>query len=365
MGWSDRSGCEEGMMAEAAKGVDLGLGDRCSRRAFGWAEKSFEVRRGKMGMPLFGGAGSFSNWMDYGSQRVAMTCDGIGTKAEVAERMGIYRTLGYDLVAMVADDLVANGIEPMNLVNVLDVDKPDEGIIDELMEGLHAASVECGIAIVGGEIAELGSRTGGWGPRMHFNWSATAIGVPRNGCAPIDGGRIEVGDVVIALKSAGFRSNGFSLVRSILERAFGPSWHEARSVDGRSWGEVVLTPSFLCTPSILALIDAGVELRGVGHITGGGIPSKFGRVLKRSGLGARLDDLFAPHAFMEELRAMGKVGVETAYRQWNMGNAMLVVVPEEGAEGALSILKGRGVAAKRAGEIAPGPIVIEGVPFQP
>jgi phosphoribosylformylglycinamidine cyclo-ligase len=314
---------------------------------------------------MFGGAGSFSNWMDYGSLKVAMTCDGIGTKAEVAERTGIYRTLGYDLVAMVADDLVANGIEPINLVNVLDVDKPDEAIIDELMEGLHAAATECGIAIVGGEIAELGRRTGGWGPRMHFNWCATAIGVPRNGCAPIDGGQIQAGDAVIALRSAGFRSNGFSLVRSILETAHGPSWHDVPSVDGRSWGEVALTPSILFTPSILALIDAGIPLRGVAHITGGGIPSKFGRVLKRSGLGARLDRLFAPHDFMQKLLELGNVDFETAYRQWNMGNAMLVVVPPASADKTLSLLAARGVGAQLAGEIAPGPIVIQGVPFHP
>ena len=352
-------------MASGPKGVDLGLGDRCSRRAFRWAERSFEARRDRAGFPLFGGAGSFSNWMDYGLLKIAMTCDGIGTKAEVAERTGIYHTLGYDLVAMVADDLVANGIEPVNLVNVLDVDKPDEEIIDELMRGLHDACKECGIAIVGGEIAELGARTGGWGPRMHFNWCATAIGVPRNGCAPIDGGQIEAGDTVIALKSAGFRSNGFSLVRSILEAAHGPSWHGVPSVDGRSWGEVALTPSFLCTPAVLALIDAGIPLRGAGHITGGGIPSKFGRVLKKSGLGARLDNLFTPHDFMRALIEMGNIPLETAYRQWNMGNAMLLVVPPTAVQAALSVLSARGVAAQIAGKITPGPIVIQGVSFTP
>ena len=352
-------------MANGPKGVDLGLGDRCSRRAFRWAERSFEARRDKLGLPLFGGAGSFSNWMDFGSLKVAMTCDGIGTKAEIAERTGIYTTLGYDLVAMVADDLVANGIEPVNLVNVLDVDKPDEEIVDQLMQGLHAACMECGIAIVGGEIAELGRRVGGWGPRMHFNWCATAIGVPRNGCAPIDGGQIAAGDAVIAIRSAGFRSNGFSLVRSILEAAYGPSWHDVPSADGRSWGAIALTPSFLCTPSILALIDAGIPLRGVGHITGGGIPSKFGRVLKKSGLGAHLDRLFPPHDFMQKLLEIGKVDFETAYRQWNMGNAMLVVVPPAAADQTLSVLAARKVAAKLAGEIVPGPIVIQGVPFNP
>jgi phosphoribosylformylglycinamidine cyclo-ligase len=353
------------MMAAAPTGVDLGLGDRCSRRAFRWAERSFEARRDKTGFPLFGGAGSFSNWMDYGPLQVAMTCDGIGTKAEIAERTGIYSTLGYDLVAMVADDLVANGIEPINLVNVLDVDKPDEDIVDQLMQGLHAAATECGLAVVGGEIAELGARVGGWGSRMHFNWCATAIGVPRNGCAPIDGAQIRAGDAVVALRGAGFRSNGFSLVRAILEDAYGPSWHEVPSVDGRSWGQTALTPSFLFTPAILALIDAGVPLRGVGHITGGGIPSKFGRVLKKSGLGARLDGLFPPEAAVGQLMELGRVEFETAYRQWNMNNPMLLVVPPEAVAPTLSILQARGVAAQTAGEIAPGPIVIQGVPFAP
>ncbi len=352
-------------MAAAPTGVDLGLGDRCSRRAFRWAERSFEARRGKLGLPLFGGAGSFSNWMDYGPLQVAMTCDGIGTKAEIAERTGIYHTLGYDLVAMVADDLVANGIEPVNLVNVLDVDKPDEEIVEQLMQGLHAAATECGIAVVGGEIAELGGRVGGWGPRMHFNWCATAIGVPRNGCAPIDGGQIEAGDAVIALRGAGFRSNGFSLVRAILEDAYGPDWHDVPSVDGRSWGEAALTPSFLFTPSVLALIDAGIPLRGVGHITGGGIPSKFGRVLKKSGLGARLDRLFPPEDNVRKLMELGRVEFATACRQWNLNNPMLLVVPPEAADQTLAVLSARGVAAQIAGEIAPGPMVIQGVPFTP
>jgi phosphoribosylformylglycinamidine cyclo-ligase len=128
---------------------------------------------------------------------------------------------------------------------------------------------------------------------------------------------------------------------------------------------VALTPSFLCTPSVLALIDAGIPLRGVGHITGGGIPSKFSRVLKKSGLGARLDRLFPPHDFMQQLLEIGNVDLETAYRQWNMGNAMLLVVPPAAADQTLSVLAARKVAAQTAGEIVPGPIVIQGVPFTP
>ena len=120
------------------------------------------------------------------------------------------------------------------------------------------------------------------------------------------------------------------------------------------------------SPAALAAThDAGIHLRGAGHITGGGIPSKFGRVLKKSGLGARLDRLFPPHDFMQKLMKIGNVDFETAYRQWNMGNAMLLVVPPAAADQTLSVLAARQVPAKLAGEIVPGPIVIQGVSFHP
>ena len=107
--------------------------------------------------------------MDFNGVKIGMTSDGIGTKIELAERTGIYNTIGFDLVAMVADDLAANGIETVNLSNILDVDFLDADIVDQLMEGLYKAAKFANITVTGGEIAELGSRIGGYGDRMHFN----------------------------------------------------------------------------------------------------------------------------------------------------------------------------------------------------
>ncbi|MFH1465496.1 MAG: AIR synthase related protein [Pseudomonadota bacterium] len=154
---------------KAESGLDTRLGDACSRAAYGWAKKSFANRAGRMGFPVFKAEGGFSNLMDYGGLRLAMTSDGIGTKVELAERLGVYDTLGHDLVAMTCDDLAAAGVEPVNLSNILDVDRLDEAVVDSLMRGLHAAAGVAGIAVVGGEIAELGDRIGGWGTGMHFN----------------------------------------------------------------------------------------------------------------------------------------------------------------------------------------------------
>lgn len=345
-------------MSEEHGGVDLNLGDRCSRLAYGWARKTFANRPDGPGTPLLDAESSFSNLADYGDVKLAIASDGIGTKAEVAERLGKFDTLGFDLVAMVADDLVANGFEPVNLSNVLDSSTLDEQVVDGLMKGLHDAAGECRLIVTGGEIAELGTRVGGWGEGMHFNWCATAVGILPKGRQPIDGAGVAEGDAVIALASKGFRCNGFSLVRSIMRQVFGEDWHSRPYDRHHNWAEVLLTPSKVYTPAILKLLDNGLDIRGIAHITGGGIPGNLGRVLGRSGLGARLDTLYEPQPFMRELYYNGAMTRQTAYSQWNMGNGMLLVVPQETAENCVAALTAPGHEAKIAGKIIPEPAIL-------
>lgn len=342
----------------ASSGVDIDLGNDCSRTAYRWAQRTFRNRAGRMGMPCLKAEGSFSNLMAFGDLRLAMTSDGIGTKVEVAERLGVYDTLGFDLVAMTCDDLAAVGVEPVNLSNILDVDHLDPGVVDALMRGLHDAATVAGVAVVGGEIAELGDRIGGWCPGMHFNWCATATGVLPPGQEPLDGTAVTPGDAVVALRSRGFRSNGFSLVRRILAGALGPDWHGVPWAEGRTWGEVALTPSVVYCPLVVALRAAGIPLHGAAHITGGGVAENLARVLAANGLGAHLDDLFEPHPFMRDLQALGGVPEETAYRLWNMGNGMLLVVPEDRVAEVVAEAAARDVAARVAGRITPSPGVV-------
>jgi len=169
-------------------GVNIDLGNKSSKIAYNYAIETFQNRKGKKGAVASKSKGGFSNLLIFGKERIGIGSDGIGTKAEIAERTGIYDTLGYDLVAMVADDLAAMGFEPTNLSNVIDVDYLDPEIIDSLMKGLKDACNFAGITITGGEIAELGNRIGGFGGKMHFNWSSTAIGIlPENLPDGIDG----------------------------------------------------------------------------------------------------------------------------------------------------------------------------------
>ncbi len=332
-------------------GTDIDLGNRCSRIAYGWAKKTFGNRPPGAGNPLMNLDSGFSNIMDFGGVKIGMSSDGIGTKIELAERTGIYHTLGFDLIAMVADDLAANGLETVNLSNILDVDFLEAKIVDELMRGLHEAANFARITVTGGEIAELGKRIGGWGQRMHFNWGATGIGILPDGQEIVDGSKIQPGDVVIALKSRGFRSNGFSLLRRIMHEQFGGNWHMQSYDDSTSWGEKLLTPSLIYSPLIANLRRQGLELHGIAHITGGGIPDNLERILKPQGLGAELTDIFEPLTVMRRVQELGHVPEAQAYRLWNMGNGMLLIVSREAKVQVLEKVENSEYSARVCGEI--------------
>ena len=341
---------------EQQSGLNIDLGDACSKTAYDWSKKTFINRRNKPGMPCFKVDGAFANMLDFQGVKIGISSDGIGTKIELAERTGIYHTLGFDLMAMIIDDLVAGGFEPTTLSNIIDVDVLDADIIDQMMRGLHDAANEAGVAISGGEIAELGARIGGYGARMHFNWCATGIGILHSRLnAPIDCSAVTVGDAVMAFQSRGFRSNGFSLLRRIMQAQFGDEWHAAKYDDDRTWGEVLLTPSRIFAPMVCALLSAGIEIHGIAHITGGGIIGNFERVTKVNRVGALLDNLFPPLDMMQKVIALGNVAAESAYRYWNMGNGMLFVVNPSEVESVAKLAQERGYNARRVGTITPEP----------
>ncbi len=333
-------------------GIDIDLGNRCSQIAYAYAKKTFANRAPGTGNPLVSTDGGFANIMDFGGVKIGMSSDGIGTKIELAERTGIYHTLGFDLIAMVADDLAANGIETVNLSNILDVDHLDADIVEELMRGLKEAADFSRITITGGEIAELGKRIGGYGDRMHFNWGATGIGIVPPGKEIVDGRNIQPGDRVIALQSRGFRSNGFSLLRNIMQNTFGADWHNAPYDDQITWGEQLLTPSLIYSPFISQLIQKDVRLNGCVHVTGGGLADNISRILKVNKLGVELNDIFEPLPVMKKIQELGGVPEEQAYRLWNMGNGMLLIAAEAQVPKILELAEKQPYRAKVCGQIS-------------
>lgn len=345
-------------MQKKESGININLGDTCSKIAFDWAKKTFVNRDGKFGACDTKLDGAFSNIIYFDKLRLGIASDGIGTKIELAERTGMYHTLGFDLVAMVTDDLAANGFEATNLSNILDVDFLDARIVDELMKGLHNAAKIAKIAVTGGEIAELGKRINGYGEKMHFNWCSTAIGyLPDKLEKPINGADMKAGDVVISLKSRGFRSNGYSLIRKIMEGKFGTEWHLEKYDNSQTWGEILLTPCLIFAPLIHELIMNDYFITGIAHITGGGIAENFARVLKVKKVGANLSNIYEPLPFMKKVQELGNISEEQAYKIWNMGNAMLFAVKAEEADSALEFIRTKGFEAQIAGEITAQPTI--------
>jgi len=338
-------------------GVNIKMGDKCSGIAYQAAKRTFPGRLGMVGEPLID-EGGFSGALDMGDYYLVQNDDGVGSKIQIAEMIGKYDTLGYDLIAMVSDDAVCVGAETISVTNTLDVNKLDENKVSGLMKGLEKAALEHKIVVPGGEIAELGNMVNG------YIWNSTAVGIVEK-FKLINGSKIEAGDVVIGLPSAGIRSNGFSLVRHVLKERFGENWAQEKYDDSRTWGEVTLTPSIIYSSLILAMHGrykepAKVELKGVVHVKGGGIPGNIVRVLKKKGLGAKLDKLPEVPELFKRLIEIGNVPIEDAYKTWNMGIAMIIIASQSESEKILQICKEQGTNAGIIGEVSAENSVIIG-----
>ena len=306
-------------------GVNIDLGDKCSAIAYAAAKGTFPGRKGMIGEPLLDDGG-FTGALDMGDYYLVQNDDGVGTKIEIAEKTGKFDTLGYDLLAMVVDDAACIGAETIGITNTIDANKLDEATVTAMMEGLKKACLEQKVVIPGGEIAEMGRLVNG------YTWNASAVGIVEKHKV-ITGEKVKVGDKIIGFHSPGFRSNGFSLVRHILTDKFGENWPTEKFDETRTWGEVTLTPSKIYSSAILEMHgrykeQPKVELKGVAHITGGGIPGNLPRILKRTGLGAKLTNLPAPNPEMQKLIEIGNVSRDEAYQTWNMGVGMIIVCNE-------------------------------------
>jgi len=341
-------------------GVDIELGDQCSKIFYEAAKKTWENRKGKIG-EIVAPLDDFSAIRMIDVSRLpkdSFMClgfDGVGTKVEIAERRGKHETVAYDLLAMVCDDAVVRGGEPVIVGSVLDVRSlqglRDMEFIKQLADGYVSAAKEAGVAVINGELAELGARVKGFGD-FNYNWGAGLVWFARKDRL-LTGREIKVGDKIVALKEDGFRSNGLSLARKILVKNLGENWHTNKKLT-----DEVLIPSRIYSRAVCKLNggfaeEPKVSVHGVVHVTGGGVPGKLGRVLKVSGLGARLDKLYDPCQLMLKLQKLGNVEDPEAYKTWNMGQGMLIITPE--AEKTIKLLAKSGIESKIAGEITERP----------
>ncbi len=300
------------------------------------------------------------DWFEMGAP------DGIGTKVALTTESKNHLFSGHDLYAMGAGDITRWGGMPVAMFNVLDVSTlgpKGSGTrmhCEMLMKGLKRVADRENIAIIAGETAELGYYVGSENPDAltKYNWAGFVIGVNHKKKI-ITGQRIRVGDVVVAIKESGFRSNGISAVRKALARRFGEKWW----ANSNAMGAIVsaAAPSTLfdhfmsvCNGWHAKDFKPLFDIHGIVHISGGGIPGKFFRdILVPLGLSANLPDLYEPPAIMQECaewRGSEMSGSE-CYEVWGGGQCLLAVLPESEAKPFIEQAAGAGLMAKKCGTI--------------
>lgn len=274
--------------------------------------------------------------------------DGVGTKLKIAFLANKHDTVGIDLVAMCVNDILTVGAEPLFFLDYIATGRLIPEKISSIIKGIAEGCKQAGCALVGGETAEMP----GFYAEEEYDLAGFAVGVV-NKKDIVDGRNIKEGDILVGLGSSGLHSNGFSLVRKILLSTHNLSVGQTVSRLGKTLGEELLTPTKIYVKSILTLRDK-VEIKGMAHITGGGLPENLPRCLP-AGTGAWLDSsAWKPQEIFTLIQELGGVSQEEMYRVFNLGIGFVVVVPPQDAEKTLDILKETGEKAFIIGEVVTG-----------
>jgi phosphoribosylformylglycinamidine cyclo-ligase len=289
---------------------------------------------------------------------LALCTDGVGSKTIVASSLNRYDTIAFDCVAMNVNDLLCVGARPLALVDYLGVHTLDAYRADELLSGLGAAAKEAGIAVPGGEVAQLpeviGSDGRTQGDPTAFDLVGTCVGTLHPD-ELILGRAVETGDAIIGLRSSGLHSNGYTLARRVLLREAGLSLNERVDGLGRSLGEELLEPTSIYVRAVTALWDAGIETRGLSHITGEGYANL---VRLEAEVGYELDALPEPQPVFDLIQERGGIDDEEMFRVFNMGVGMVIITAPSEVTRALDILENSGQEARRIGTVVDEPGVV-------
>ncbi|APF37707.1 phosphoribosylformylglycinamidine cyclo-ligase [Chelatococcus daeguensis] len=272
--------------------------------------------------------------------------DGVGTKVKIAIDTGIHDTVGIDLVAMCVNDLVVQGAEPLFFLDYYATGKlePEAGVA--IVKGIAEGCRIAGCALIGGETAEMP----GLYAQGDYDLAGFAVGAAERGTL-LPRPDIGAGDVVLGLASSGVHSNGFSLVRKVVETT-GLGWEDdAPFAPGTPVGRALLAPTRIYVRSVLAALKAGAAVKGLAHITGGGFPDNIPRVLPK-GLGVRLDlsAIAAPPVF-GWLAHAGGIAEAEMLRTFNCGIGMVVIAAADEADAVVGHLADAGETVCRLGEV--------------
>jgi len=336
---------DDSIASYASAGVDIEAGDRAVELFKPWAAKATrpEVRGG-----LGGFAGLFALRGGYREPLLASSTDGVGTKLAIAQAMDKHDTVGLDLVAMVVDDLVVCGAEPLFLQDYIAVGRTVPERVAEIVSGIANGCVIAGCALLGGETAE---HPGLMSPD-HYDISATGVGVVEADDV-LGPDRVKPGDVIIAMASTGLHSNGYSLARKVLLEIDRGNLAGHVEEFGRTLGEELLEPTRIYAKDCLALA-AETQVRTFCHVTGGGLAGNLERVIP-NGLSAELDrGTWTPAPVFAMIAQRGRIDRAEMDKTFNMGIGMVAIVAPEDTDRALAILTARHLDCWTLGTVTKG-----------
>jgi phosphoribosylformylglycinamidine cyclo-ligase len=336
-------GSSRAALTYAAAGVDVDAGER----AVAMMRAAVEATHGAS---VLGGIGGFAGLLSLDSSRfrdpvLASAADGVGTKLLVARALDRHGSIGIDLVAMVVDDVVVAGAEPLFVLDYLAIGRVVPERVAAIVEGVAAGCRRARCALLGGETAE---HPDAMEPDA-YDLAGFCVGVVERDRI-LGPERVQPGDVLLALASSGLHANGFSLVRRVLERA-GVAYDHQPAELGRTLGEELLEPTRIYAADLVDLLAAGVELHALCHVTGGGLPGNLPRSLP-SGLVGRVDrSSWTPPPIFGLLADLGPVDEVELARATNLGIGMVAVLPASEVDRASSFLAARGVPNWVMGEV--------------
>ena len=331
----------------AAAGVDVTAGYESVERIKPMVESTYIP--GVMGT-LGGFGGMFAPDVAGMKKPVLVSgTDGVGTKLRLAQLMDKHDTIGIDCVAMCVNDIICGGAAPLFFLDYIACGKNDPARIAEIVTGITEGCRQSECALVGGETAEHP----GLMPDDDYDVAGFSVGIVDEEKI-IDGKRLAQGDVLIGLASTGVHSNGFSLVRKVLDVEHADLTSPVEQLGGKSLGEALLTPTRIYVKAIKALLKAGVDIHAVSHITGGGFYENVPRMMT-DGLTARIRlDSFPKLPIFQLIQDKGNIPERDMYNTFNMGIGMILALPADQAQQALSVLADAGESAYAIGEVVAG-----------
>jgi len=306
-------------MTYAESGVDIKKEERAIKELI----SSIKTQRKGFGASM---GGHYAGMIDFGQFALVLCTDGVGSKVKIASELKKWNTVGIDCIAMNVNDAICVGAEPLAFVDYLAIDDPKPEITKEIGKGLAKGAELANISIVGGETASLPEIVKG------FDLAGTCLAYVKKDKIVL-GEKISVGDKIIGLSSNGVHSNGYTLVRKVIEKS-GFSLNKEFS-DKNTLGEVLLTPTQIYVKEIVALLKK-INIHGIAHITGGGL---LNLPRLNSKVKFVIDNELEPQHIFDFIKDNGEIEDKEMYQTFNMGMGMSIIVPSDYVDESMEILK--------------------------